>query len=66
MKMLSVAAASIAGVLVLEGLLGYAYFRNHAFTARQKPSMIESTLATTVRNIATPQRESDARVNRKV
>ena len=45
---------AILGVLLACGFLGYRFIRTHTFSAREKPSAIETYLARYVRGLASP------------
>lgn len=46
--------ATLLGLMLLAGVLGYRFIRTHTFSAREKPSAIETYLARHVRSLALP------------
>ena len=53
-KCLCRTGAALLGLMVLAAILGYVFIRTHTFSAREKPSAIETYLARHVRSLASP------------
>ncbi len=59
MRTLSIVVLTIVVALAVVIAVAYGYLKTHTFEARHKPTMLESRLVRTVRNIAMPAREKN-------